>query len=102
MSSPPNLASRPGLSAGLPADEATLPGEALPQGRVLPRRDRSAWRDYAALGKPMITLLLLATTWAGMVVAGGGLPPASLTFWTLLGGGLTAAGASALNQFIDR
>jgi protoheme IX farnesyltransferase len=37
-----------------------------------------------------------------MVVAGGRLPPWPLVFWTLLGGGLTAAGASALNQFIDR
>jgi protoheme IX farnesyltransferase len=61
-----------------------------------------SWRDYLALGKPLITLLLLATTWAGMVVAGGRLPPASLAFWTLLGGALTASGASALNQFIDR
>jgi protoheme IX farnesyltransferase len=60
------------------------------------------WRDYLALGKPLITVLLLATTWAGMVVAAGRLPPASLAFWTLLGGGLTASGASALNQFIDR
>jgi protoheme IX farnesyltransferase len=61
-----------------------------------------AWRDYVALGKPLIVLLLLATTWAGMVVAAGRLPPAPLVFWTLLGGGLTAAGASALNQYIDR
>jgi protoheme IX farnesyltransferase len=65
--------------------------------RRLPR-----WRDYLALGKPLITLLLLATTWAAMVVAAGRLPSASLAFWTLLGGGLTASGASALNQFIDR
>jgi protoheme IX farnesyltransferase len=65
-------------------------------------RQHSRWRDYVALGKPLITLLLLATTWAGMVVAGGRLPPWPLVFWTLLGGGLTAAGASALNQYIDR
>lgn len=65
-------------------------------------RNRPRWRDYLALGKPLITLLLLATTWAGMVVAAGRLPSASLAFWTLLGGALTASGASALNQFIDR
>src|SRR3990170_4422766 len=65
-------------------------------------RHRPRWRDYLALGKPLITLLLLATTWAGMVVAGGRLPPASLALWTLLGGALTASGASALNQYIDR
>jgi len=65
-------------------------------------RHRPRWQDYLALGKPLITLLLLATTWAGMVVAAGRLPSASLAFWTLLGGALTASGASALNQFIDR
>jgi len=62
----------------------------------------AVWRDYVALGKPLIVLLLLATTWAGMVVGAGELPEPSLVFWTLLGGGLTAAGASALNQYIDR
>ncbi|MBM2842246.1 MAG: ctaB, partial [Anaerolineales bacterium] len=65
-------------------------------------RNRPRWRDYLALSKPLITLLLLGTTWAGMVVAAGRLPSASLAFWTLLGGALTASGASALNQFIDR
>jgi len=75
------------------------PQEVSPAASV---RHRPRWRDYLALGKPLITLLLLATTWAGMVVAAGRLPPASLAFWTLLGGALTASGASALNQFIDR
>lgn len=62
----------------------------------------ASWRDYLVLGKPLIVALLLATTWAGMVVGGGRLPEATLAFWTLLGGGLTAAGSSALNQYIDR
>src|SRR3990172_215306 len=65
-------------------------------------RHRARWRDSLALGKPLITLLLLATTWAGMVVAAGRLPSAPLAVWPLLGGALTASGASALNQFIDR
>jgi len=59
-------------------------------------------RAYLALTKPLITLLLLATTWAGMVVAGGRLPDPPVAFWTLLGGALAAGGASALNQYIDR
>jgi len=67
-----------------------------------PDGNRATWHDYLALGKPLIVLLLLATTWAGMVVGGGRLPSPSLAFWTLLGGGLAAAGASALNQYIDR
>ena len=64
-----------------------------------------AWRrfkDFIVLSKPIIVLLLLVTTYAGMVVGGKQLPGAGLTFWTLLGGGLAAAGASALNQYIDR
>ncbi len=88
-------------------DEAVSPvGEQAPGQALDPATGRSVaratWRDYVALGKPLIVLLLLATTWAGMVVGGGKLPPTSLAFWTLLGGGLAAAGASALNQYIDR
>ncbi|HSR47914.1 MAG TPA: heme o synthase [Anaerolineales bacterium] len=63
---------------------------------------QGSWRDYLVLGKPLIVALLLATTWAAMVVAGGRLPDPALALWTLLGGGMTAAGASALNQYIDR
>lgn len=69
-----------------------------------PRPDRRpipAWADYLALTKPLIAALLLVTTYCAMVVAGGALPPAGLTFWTLLGGALAAGGASALNQVID-
>lgn len=63
---------------------------------------RATWKDFVVLGKPLIVALLLATTWAGMVVGGGRLPSFALAFWTLLGGGMAAAGASALNQYIDR
>jgi protoheme IX farnesyltransferase len=81
-------------------ERTLIAGASSPDEAPGPRR--ASWRDYLALGKPLITLLLLATTWAGMVVAAGRLPPLPLAFWTLLGGGLTAAGASALNQYIDR
>ena len=59
-------------------------------------------RDFITLSKPIIVALLLVTTYAGMVVGAKHLPAASLTFWTLLSGGLAAGGASAVNQFIDR
>ena len=58
--------------------------------------------DFIALTKPVIVVLLLVTTLAAMIVAAGRLPPASLILWTMLGGGLTAGGSSALNQYIDR
>jgi len=62
----------------------------------------ATWRDYLALTKPVIVVLLLVTTLAGMVVGAGHWPPGSLVAWTLLGGALSAGGASALNQYIDR
>ena len=62
----------------------------------------ATWRDYLALTKPVIVVLLLVTTLAGMVVGAGEWPGASLIAWTMLGGALSAGGASALNQYVDR
>jgi heme o synthase len=62
----------------------------------------SRMKDFLVLTKPVIVLLLLVTTYAGMVVGGKSLPSLQLTFWTLLGGALAAGGASAINQYIDR
>jgi protoheme IX farnesyltransferase len=59
-------------------------------------------RDFLTLTKPIVVLLLLVTTYAGMVVGGKAWPPFQLTFWTLLGGFMAAGGSSALNQYIDR
>lgn len=74
------------------ADRARAPARPL----------RAAVADYAALTKPVIMALLLATTVAAMVVAGHGWPPLDLLAWTLLGGALAAGGAGTLNQVIDR
>ena len=59
-------------------------------------------RDFLTLTKPIVVLLLLVTTYAGMVVGSKAWPPASLTFWTLVGGFMAAGGSSAINQYIDR
>lgn len=63
---------------------------------------RQRAKDFFILSKPIIVLLLLVTTYSGLVAGSKAWPSASLTFWTLLGGGLAAAGSSALNQYIDR
>ncbi len=63
---------------------------------------RQRIKDFFVLSKPIIVLLLLVTTFSGLVAGTQGWPSASLTFWTLLGGTLAAAGSSALNQYIDR
>lgn len=59
-------------------------------------------RDFLALTKPIIVVLLLVTTFAGMVAGGQGWPSLHIAFWTLLGGALAAGGSGALNQYIDR
>jgi protoheme IX farnesyltransferase len=63
---------------------------------------RQRVKDFFILSKPLIVALLLVTTYSGLVAGTRAWPSASLTFWTLLGGTLAAAGSSALNQYIDR
>jgi len=63
---------------------------------------RQRLRDFLTLTKPIVVVLLLVTTYAGMVVGGKAWPSFSLTFWTLLGGFMAAGGSSAINQYIDR
>jgi len=63
---------------------------------------RSGWRDYLMLTKPVVVLLLLVTTLSAMIIAAGSMPPLTTLLWTAIGGALSAGGASALNQFIDR
>jgi protoheme IX farnesyltransferase len=75
------------------------------------RLEHQAWRgrslkgmlkDFLMLTKPVVVLLLLVTTFAGMVIGAEAWPPLSLTFWTLLGGFMAAGGSGAINQYIDR
>ncbi len=83
-----------GLSTRTIEEEQSEARQSLPIGQRI--------RDFIILSKPIIVLLLLVTTYAGMVVGGRKLPAFSLTFWTLLGGALAAGGSSAINQYIDR
>ena len=57
-------------------------------------------RDYVALTKPKVQLLLLLTTVTTMYVAGD--PSLSLIALTLIGGSLSAGGAAAVNHYWDR
>jgi protoheme IX farnesyltransferase len=63
---------------------------------------RSRAADYAALAKPRLNLLVVASTLAGYVMAGG--EPGSVTalLCTVIGTGLVAGGAAAFNQVIER
>ncbi len=71
-------------------------------GEAAPIGFRQYLKDFFILSKPLIVLLLLLTTFGGLVAGLKGWPSWPLFGWTMLGGTLAAAGASALNQYIDR
>ncbi len=59
-------------------------------------------RDYVALTKPRIIVLLLVTALGGMFLASQGAPEASLILLVLGGGALAAGGANAMNHALER
>ncbi len=59
-------------------------------------------RAYVALTKPRIIELLLITTIPAMVLAADGWPGTWLVIATLIGGTLSAGGANAMNNVVDR
>jgi len=89
---------------GTPAvDGATADGAGLPLTGPVPHRGaRDVLRDYLALTKPRIIVLLLITTVTTMFVADPSGPSLSVILWTILGGYLAAGGAGAINHFVDR
>src|SRR5262249_51621796 len=65
----------------------------------------SVWtraRDYVELTKPRVTVLVLFTVAAGALLGSGGTVSLALLVHTVLGTALVAAGASALNQLLER
>jgi heme o synthase len=58
--------------------------------------------SYLELTKVRIVLLLLFTTVTAMIIAADGIPPFAIVLPTVIGGALSAAGASVINQYIDR
>ena len=64
-------------------------------------RPRSRASDFVELSKPRITLMVMVTAGIGLFLAGGA-PRWEVLVHTLLGTGLVSAGASALNQVLER
>lgn len=60
------------------------------------------WQDYVELTKPRIAVLVLFTVAVGSLLAARGIPDLFVLVNTILGTGLVAAGASALNQLLER
>jgi heme o synthase len=71
--------------------------DALPRRRVA-----DVLRDYIALTKPRVILLLEVTAVAAMVIAARGWPGWRLVLLTFAGGWLAASGANAINCWFDR
>jgi len=62
----------------------------------------SITRAYIELIKPSILIMVLITTLLGYYLGNEGVMSWIRLIWTLLGTGLSAGGASALNQYLER
>ena len=60
------------------------------------------WREYLALGKPKVVLLIVFTAVAGMLLAVPGIPPIIQIIYAAVAIGLAAASGAALNQLAER
>ncbi len=89
------------LAHHLPAVPVSTESQARPASRAR-RPAVEGLLDYLSLAKPRIIVLLLITALGGMMIASRGWPSTGLVLLTLLGGALAAAGASAINCWIDR
>jgi heme o synthase len=85
-----------------PPDAEPAPPAAKASRHATERRSPGVLSRYLTLTKPRIVLLLLITTVPAMVLARGRVPSAWLIAATLIGGTLSAGGANAINQYVDR
>ena len=80
----------------------TTPEVAIADPRRRPMSFGERLRAYSALAKLRIIELLLITTVPAMVLAAGEWPDTWLVIATLIGGTLSAGGANAINNYVDR
>ena len=64
--------------------------------------ERVVWRDYLELCKPRVVALMLLTALVGMYLAVPGWIPLSRVVYSLLGIGLSAGSAAAVNHLVDK
>ncbi|MCK5896545.1 MAG: heme o synthase [Cocleimonas sp.] len=62
----------------------------------------SLWQQYFALCKPKVVALILFTAFVGMLLASDGVPEIAKIIWGLLGIGMAAGSAAAINHIIDQ
>lgn len=66
------------------------------------RVETVSWRDYLVLCKPKVVLVMLITAAVGMFLAVPDLPPLSNVILGLVGIGMAAGSAAAVNHVMDR
>lgn len=66
------------------------------------RAQLDVWRDYLELCKPRVVMLMLLTVIVGMYLATPGAVSLPILSATLLGIGLTAGSAAAINHLVDK
>jgi protoheme IX farnesyltransferase len=63
---------------------------------------RSCWADYVELTRPRLSVMVLFTVAAGSCPASSGAPNLARLLHTVFGTALVVAGATALNQVLER
>jgi hypothetical protein len=80
----------------------TDPDVSQPRQAELASSRATSWRDYLELGKPRVVALIVFTAAVGMFLAVPGLPPLDALVFGMLGIGLAASSAAAINHVLDR
>ena len=73
-----------------------------PDDSLITALSRPAWREYLALTKPKVSLLIVFTAIGGMVLASPGMVPLPALVFGTLGIAMASACAATLNHILDR
>src|ERR1700723_3668683 len=73
-----------------------------PDDSLITALSRPAWREYLALTKPKVSLLIVFTAIVGMVLASPGMVPLPALVFSTLGIAMASGAAAALNHILDR
>ena len=73
-----------------------------PDDSLITELSRPAWREYLALTKPKVSLLIVFTAIVGMVLASPGMVPLPALVCGTLGIAMASASAATLNHILDR
>jgi heme o synthase len=73
-----------------------------PDDSLITALSRPAWREYLALTKPKVSLLIVFTAIVGMVLASPGMVPLPALIFGTLGIAMASGSAATLNHILDR